>query len=539
MKKNNRVRFIVLIVICAVITLVLFLLTFYKPEDNSLLTFKIKRRDLSQSIGAVGEVISADVYNISNTFPYEVEEYYVHNGDRVNVGDKLLNYSSKELDSQISEYTQLLEDARIQLEIQGINSDSDNAIIEASLEKARREYEDAKNEIESLKESIAGYQELYYDAVNSRDYYYQELNELIASVPQIPEEAEELLSTEPTTDIPQITGVSGEEIPIPEQYEDTSEFYENMETDDSGLSDENTESDDDYDDEESELFGDMETDDSEQNDIYESLTEKYELAVETAEQRYETYSQLVKLYEDTIRQYQQKLSQAQQSALRLEYTLNSVESEYITAAPSQNQNEQLRTVAQALVGRYEEQLESLNEQKKSLTVYSEYAGIVIMPDEESSDNILMSVIDDNSIQVRMKVSGDDVYRLKAGDEVIVTSDDSYKEITCIVSRIEKNSGNDYYAYAEPLEKYRNDLKTGMDIYGRFVIDKAENVMAVPYDAIHYEDNIPYIYIQRAGGYVKTEVSVTVESNYYIGVEAEGLYDEDIILIDVDKYLEGQ
>lgn len=108
--------------------------------------------------------------------------------------------------------------------------------------------------------------------------------------------------------------------------------------------------------------------------------------------------------------------------------------------------------------------------------------------------------------------------LKLGNNVEVTDNgNTYRgSISFIGTAVDAQKGL-FKAQAQIYVKNTTDLSTGISVNLSTVTQEAKNDIVIPYDAVYYEDNQPYVYCVEDGKAVRKDVST-------------GLYNEDNIVI---------
>jgi len=98
--------------------------------------------------------------------------------------------------------------------------------------------------------------------------------------------------------------------------------------------------------------------------------------------------------------------------------------------------------------------------------------------------------------------------------------------------------------AEIQVEEQSGLLIGMEARLTIEIEKRENVFMLPYDAIElYEDGTGVIYVaeeERPNQYIarRMEVETGLETDFFVEIMGEGLFDGMRILNDTDQIIEG-
>lgn len=152
------------------------------------------------------------------------------------------------------------------------------------------------------------------------------------------------------------------------------------------------------------------------------------------------------------------------------------------------------------------------------------SGTVTAVGVETGDNYqgeeMFEISDCSNLQVSTTVSEYDIAKVKKGQKVVILTDAT--DDTELQGTISMNDKNE-------------NLRVGMTAKCSIILEEAEDVYAVPYDAIHTNSNgDTVLYVQD--GTSQKEVSVTkgMESDYYVEVSGDELSENLQVIIPSDK-----
>jgi len=197
------------------------------------------------------------------------------------------------------------------------------------------------------------------------------------------------------------------------------------------------------------------------------------------------------------------------------------------------------------------QLKEAKDALEKLTVKSPSPGIGIIDrnwntgnkyqvgDQPWSGSLLIQLPDLSLLKATAKINEVDIAKITKGLEVQIKpdafSDSIYKGTVSAVANLAVNKDNSSKIKVFPVEILLNEtgknLLPGMTVSCRIIIDKIDDVLFVPKEAIHLEGDKYFAYKKRGNVYEKIEVEVGVSNTDYI-VITEGLKkDEEVALGD--------
>ena len=170
---------------------------------------------------------------------------------------------------------------------------------------------------------------------------------------------------------------------------------------------------------------------------------------------------------------------------------------------------------------------------------------------------LLFVIEDvDDLIVKTTVKAFDVGTVKTGLDVTIKSDATGDEVydgtvTFISPATQKTPTGDTNTISEVFDaevavnSKNTGLRIGMSVRLNYIVEKQENVLAVPYDAVYTnasgQDAVMAAMDNGKGKYVLTEMPVTlgIESDLYVVISGEGIVEGLRILNDPEGRLPGE
>lgn len=269
------------------------------------------------------------------------------------------------------------------------------------------------------------------------------------------------------------------------------------------------------------------------DDEYDLQSQKYEEYSQKAES---LKSELDALYEQ-LPTYDNAVQTAKDAYTNTERTANNA----IQAAQDALDAEKFNDTTSSQL-----EIDKLQAQIDSCTVVAPKAGIItslnITEGSIPSTESIITIEDDSTYIINVIIKESDILSLKEGMECIVTTPATgTKEYHGCVTRVEKimSSGENaseegYKAEIEILDRDSN-LFLGMNAKVQIILEKKDNVIAVPYDSIQKDEtNNYYIYIVTTEDgitYVvkKCVIDIGLESDYYVEVISSEISESTIII----------
>ena len=160
-----------------------------------------------------------------------------------------------------------------------------------------------------------------------------------------------------------------------------------------------------------------------------------------------------------------------------------------------------------------------------------------LPDskEKIKDNNYLKVIKTSTLEMTLNIDETQINDVSEGNEVKITlsalDDKEYTGKITFINQIGNysNSGTKYTALVE----FENDgnVKIGMSASAEVTIEKAEDVIAVPIEAIISENNKKYVLVVNDNKTEQVEVETGISSSAYVEIKSGLSGDETIRMID--------
>lgn len=203
----------------------------------------------------------------------------------------------------------------------------------------------------------------------------------------------------------------------------------------------------------------------------------------------------------------------------------------------------------------QDQLDKLKESIDKCTVKATKDGIItslsIAEGSFPTTEALMTIEDTTSLRINVSINEADILSVKEGQKaVITTTATGEEEFTGKVERVVNIMSGQYtnaytgtkegggYSAEIVIDSGADKLLIGMTAKAKIILDKKENVLAVPYDSIKQNDDGTFsVFIAEKNGdkgYKAKEVKVEkgMETNYLTEITSSELSDGDVILTDV-------
>jgi HlyD family secretion protein len=204
-----------------------------------------------------------------------------------------------------------------------------------------------------------------------------------------------------------------------------------------------------------------------------------------------------------------------------------------------------------IMAQYESQLKQIDIQKESLidsgkdyTIMASMDGTVLTKDVEVGSYLqpgmhIMDIGNTNDLYIESEVLVGDVAKIKEGSEVIISSNDlDIVDLKGVVNKIHP------IAYSKisdlgieqkrikidiEIDKLDVELKPGYELDLDIIMERKENALIVPEDAVFEMDNKEYVFIVDNGKAALREVVTGIESQRLIQI-IEGLKEGDLIIL---------
>ena len=196
-------------------------------------------------------------------------------------------------------------------------------------------------------------------------------------------------------------------------------------------------------------------------------------------------------------------------------------------------------------------LEDANEVLSKLNVISKGSGVAIIRKNWSTGNKwqvgdqpwsgmpIIDLPDLRELRAETEINEVDISKIKTEQEVEIKLD-AFSD-TVYTGRVKEIAGLAKYKDEEKKSKVKifpvkiliegasKNLMPGMTVSCKIIVDKIDDVLFIPLEAIIKEENKDFIYQQSGGSFKKREVTVGLANNDYIIIK-EGLKEGDVIAL---------
>ena len=200
-------------------------------------------------------------------------------------------------------------------------------------------------------------------------------------------------------------------------------------------------------------------------------------------------------------------------------------------------------------------LKEANETLQKLFVTTPSPGIAIISRNWSSGNKfqigdqcwsgfpLIQLPDLSALKATVKINEVDIAKISKGLKVEIKpdafSDSIFTGVVSAVANLAVNKERDSKIKVFPvtilINETNKNLLPGLTVSCRIILDKIENVLYIPLDAVRSEGDTYFVYKKTAGGYDKTEVETGASNSDYI-IITKGLHAKDKVAL-IDPFAE--
>lgn len=195
----------------------------------------------------------------------------------------------------------------------------------------------------------------------------------------------------------------------------------------------------------------------------------------------------------------------------------------------------------------ETNLEEAEVTLRNLTVVSRSSGIAILTknwatgnkwqvgDQPWSGTPLIDLPDLSELKVEAEISEVDISKVRLDQQVEIRldafSDSVYSGKVITIANLAQFKGEDSKIKVFPVEILLDDTSDkflpGMTVSCRIIVDRIEDVLYIPLEAIQVEDSKSFIYASSGNTFKRQEVVTGLANNDYIIIE-EGISGEEVI-----------
>ncbi len=218
-----------------------------------------------------------------------------------------------------------------------------------------------------------------------------------------------------------------------------------------------------------------------------------------------------------------------------------------------------KPVSSNILAQYESQLKQIDLQKQSLldtgddfTITATIDGTVLFKEVEEGRYLqpgmhIMEIGNISDFYIESDILIGDVVKIKEGSEVILSSDDlDLVELKGKVSKIHPTAFSKVsdlgieqkrIKVEIQLEDNTIELKPGYELEVKIIIDRNENGLLIPEDAVFEVDNKDYVFVVEDSKATLREVKIGIKSKKQVEV-LDGLKEGDIVILSPDKNLDN-
>lgn len=199
---------------------------------------------------------------------------------------------------------------------------------------------------------------------------------------------------------------------------------------------------------------------------------------------------------------------------------------------------------------YQSRLDEAHETLKKLSVVTPSSGIAILSKNWSSNNKfqigdqcwggfpIIQLPDLSSLKATVKINEVDVAKISKGLRVEIKpdafSDSVFSGTVNSIANLAVNKDMSSKIKVFPVEILLNEsdknLLPGLTVSCRIIMDKVENVLFIPLDALFTEGDKNFVYKKKGTGYEKTEIKTGISNTDFIVVVSGLKEGEEIALV---------
>lgn len=213
------------------------------------------------------------------------------------------------------------------------------------------------------------------------------------------------------------------------------------------------------------------------------------------------------------------------------------------------QNEEVKQKNLSIM-QYQSRLDEAHETLKKLSVVTPSSGIAILSRNWSSNNKfqigdqcwggfpIIQLPDLSSLKATVKINEVDVAKISKGLKVEIKpdafSDSVFSGTVNSIANLAVNKDMSSKIKVFPVEILINEsdknLLPGLTVSCRIIMDKVENVLFIPLDALFTEGVKNFVYKKKGTGYEKTEIETGISNTDFIVVVSGLKEGEEIALV---------
>ncbi|MPM44120.1 Multidrug resistance protein MdtA [bioreactor metagenome] len=199
---------------------------------------------------------------------------------------------------------------------------------------------------------------------------------------------------------------------------------------------------------------------------------------------------------------------------------------------------------------FQSRLDEARETLQKLSVVTPSSGIAILSKNWSSNNKfqigdqcwsgfpIIQLPDLSSLKATVKINEVDVAKISKGQKVEIKpdafSDSIFSGTVNSIANLAVNKDESSKIKVFPVEILLNEsdknLLPGLTVSCRIIMDKVENVLFIPLDALFVEGDKNFVYKKKGAGYEKAEIETGISNTDYIVVVSGLKEGEEIALV---------
>ncbi len=143
----------------------------------------------------------------------------------------------------------------------------------------------------------------------------------------------------------------------------------------------------------------------------------------------------------------------------------------------------------------------------------------------------------DTLCMSLSISETDINKVEIGDEVDITLSANNEKITGYITKISEigtySSSGSYFTATVTFENNGN-LKIGMSATCEIIVEKAENVIAVPNEAIQTANDQSYVVVVKDGKTENVNVETGISNDAYTEIKSGLTGNESVQMIETEK-----
>lgn len=498
-------------------------------------TIQPVREDITISELLSGKVVPEKIVNLPAEINGVVDNIYVSVGDKVNEGDRILEFDKSQLliQKKQSEASLTAAEANLAQLIKGA-SEEDIQTAEANYEQAQVSLESAQKSLELIQKIYDDKTSLKQQLINSEMQYKNAQKQLQSAVERVNQAEKSLEQAEvgvrqaknnldqAKNDYERMQKLFKDNVISEKQLEGTKLQLENARSayENAQLQAENAEV---------------------SIESARIAKEQADISVDTSKQMYDLAQQSYNNPTQLKQQLHQAQTQIEVSKVNVKIAKSNLEK--VKKGPDQ---EQINAV-QANVNQAEAGLEQVNLQLSKTTITSPISAHIALVNTEENEMVgtgnpivRLAVIDKLNVEtdvtpdLRPYISRGDSVEILVKNGKTITYEGIIKSISPVI-----NPQNEAYPVTVEVVEKTEKIYPGMFVDIRISKESAREALTLPIDAVVDLETFPHVFVVQDGKAVKINIGVGIVYNNKVEV-TDGLWEDDKVVIQGQKQLsDGQ